>query len=42
MRIIIAFAILATSLALGGCFHHNQEAYSEPMPPPPLSHPPLK
>jgi hypothetical protein len=42
MRIIFAFAILASSLALGGCFHHNQAAYAEPLPPPPLSHPPLK
>jgi hypothetical protein len=42
MRIILAFAILATSVALSGCFHHNQGAYSEPLPPPPLAHPPLK
>jgi hypothetical protein len=27
---------------LGGCFHHNQAVYAEPLPPPPLSHPPLK
>jgi hypothetical protein len=40
MRIMIAFAILASSLALGGCFHHNQAAYAEPLPP--MSHPPLK
>ena len=40
MRIIFAFAILASSLALGGCFHHNQAAYAEPLPP--MAHPPLK
>jgi hypothetical protein len=40
MRIIFAFAILASSLALGGCFHHNHAAYAEPLPP--MAHPPLK
>jgi hypothetical protein len=34
MRILLAVAILATSLMLGGCFHHNQAVYAEPLPPP--------
>jgi hypothetical protein len=34
MRTILALAILATSLTLGGCFHHNQAVYAEPLPPP--------
>jgi hypothetical protein len=34
MRMLLAFAILATSLMLGGCFHHNQAVYAEPLPPP--------
>ena len=38
-RILIAFALLV-SLGVGGCFHHNQAAYAEPLPP--MSHPPLK
>ena len=42
MRIMVALVLLAASLSLGGCFHHNQAAYAEPLPPPPLSHPPLK
>ena len=42
MRTILAFAILATSLMLGGFFHHNQAVYAEPLPPPPLSHAPIK
>jgi hypothetical protein len=40
MRIILALALLGASLALGGCFHHNQTAYAEPLPPP--THQPLK
>jgi hypothetical protein len=35
MRTILALAILATSLMLGGCFHHGQYAYAEPLAPPP-------
>jgi hypothetical protein len=34
MRTVLALAILATSLMLGGCFHHNHAAYAEPLPPP--------
>jgi hypothetical protein len=40
MRIILALALLGASLALSGCFHHNQAVYAEPLPPP--AHPPLK
>jgi protein involved in sex pheromone biosynthesis len=36
MRTILALAILATSLMLGGCFHHNQDVYAEPLPAPPV------
>jgi hypothetical protein len=31
MRTILALAILATSLMLGGCFHHNQSYSYEPL-----------
>lgn len=34
MRTILALAVLATSMMLGGCFHHNQAVYAEPLPPP--------
>lgn len=34
MRMLLALAILATSLMLGGCFHHDQAVYAEPLPPP--------
>jgi uncharacterized lipoprotein YajG len=34
MRTILALAILASSLMLAGCFHHNQAVYAEPLPPP--------
>jgi hypothetical protein len=40
MRIVVAVAIILASAMLGGCFHHNAAAYSEPLPPP--AHPPLK
>jgi hypothetical protein len=37
MRVLMAFAIIITSaVALGGCFHHEQSAYAEPMARPPL------
>jgi hypothetical protein len=39
MRIIITLAGLAISLALGGCFHHQQAVAAEPLPP---AHQPLK
>jgi len=40
MRIILALALLGATLSLSGCFHHNQAAYVEPLPPP--THQPLK
>jgi hypothetical protein len=42
MRIIIAFAIIATSISLGGCFHHSQQVFTEDLPPPPISTRPMK
>ncbi len=33
MRTILVFAVIAASIALGGCFHHTQQVYSEPLPP---------
>jgi hypothetical protein len=33
MRIIFAVAVIAVSLALGGCFHHTQEAFVTDLPP---------
>lgn len=40
MRTIALLAIVAASIALGGCFHHQQAVYAEPLPP--ISTPPLK
>ena len=41
MRTILVLAMLAAaSTMLGGCFHHNQAVYAEPLPPP--MNPPLK
>ena len=38
MRVFIACAIVITAaVALGGCFHHQQAVYAEP-----IAHPPLK
>ena len=38
MRVFFALAIVITAaIGLGGCFHHNQAVYAEP-----ISHPPLK
>jgi|SwirhirootsSR2_FD_contig_41_9948630_length_278_multi_4_in_0_out_0_1 hypothetical protein len=39
MRTIALLAIFAASIALGGCFHHQQQVYAEPMP---SATPPLK
>jgi hypothetical protein len=36
LRMIAVLAVLAASFALGGCFHHNQVAMSEPQALPPL------
>jgi hypothetical protein len=32
MRTIVALAVIAASLALGGCFHHTQQAYVSDLP----------
>jgi hypothetical protein len=37
MRTIVALAVIAMSLALGGCFHHSQAIYTAEMPPPPVT-----
>lgn len=31
MRSIVVFAVIATTLALGGCFHHRQAVTEIPM-----------
>lgn len=36
MRTVLVLAILAASTMLGGCFHHNQAVYAEPLSQPPL------
>lgn len=33
MRTIVALAVIAVSIALGGCFHHTQQVYSAELPP---------
>ena len=40
--VLVTALLIATSLGLCGCFHHQQTYVAEPLPPPPLSHPPLK
>ena len=32
MRMIVVLAVVAASIALGGCFHHTQQVYTE-LPP---------
>jgi len=40
MRIVVAFAVIAASIALGGCFHHHtQQVYASELPPEPISTP---
>ena len=41
MRIVVAFAVIAASIALGGCFHHSQQVYAAELPPP-MEAPPYK
>jgi len=36
MRIIIALAAITATIALGGCFHHNQQTYVTELPPAPV------
>ncbi len=37
MRALVTLAVLAASLALGGCFHHSQQVYSAELPPPDMT-----
>jgi hypothetical protein len=37
MRILVALAIVAASITLGGCFHHSQQIYTAELPPPATS-----
>jgi hypothetical protein len=32
MRMIVVFAVVVASIALGGCFHHSQQVYTEVPP----------
>jgi hypothetical protein len=36
MRIALAFAIIAASIAAAGCFHHQQAVVAQPVSAPPL------
>ena len=33
MRTILVFAVIAASIALGGCFHHTQQVTAAELPP---------
>ena len=37
MRTIVALAVIAASIALGGCFHHTQQVYAAELPPEPVT-----
>lgn len=39
MRIILILTAVTASLVLGGCFHHREQVYAEPLPP---AAPPIK
>jgi ABC-type uncharacterized transport system auxiliary subunit len=39
-KVLVTLAVLAASITLGGCFHHQQTYTAEVLPPP--SAPPLK
>jgi hypothetical protein len=41
MRIFVALAVIAASVALGGCFHHTQQVYTAELPTP-VEVPPYK
>jgi len=32
MRPIVALAVIVATMALGGCFHHTQQAYVSELP----------
>jgi outer membrane murein-binding lipoprotein Lpp len=40
-KLILAFAVIAASVVMGGCFHH-QKSYTAEALPPPVMHPPIK
>ena len=42
MRTIVVFAVIAATVALGGCFHHRQQVYTAELPPAPISTTPYK
>jgi hypothetical protein len=33
MRMLVALAVIAASIALGGCFHHSRQVYTSELPP---------
>jgi hypothetical protein len=33
MRSFVVLAVLAASIAVGGCFHHSQQVYTTDLPP---------
>ena len=37
MRTIVVLAVIAASMALGGCFHHTQQVYTAELPPPDMT-----
>ena len=37
MRTIVVLAVIAASMALGGCFHHSQQVYAAELPPPDMT-----
>jgi hypothetical protein len=41
MRTIVVFAVIAATVALGGCFHHRQQVYTAEVPAP-VYNPPYK
>jgi hypothetical protein len=41
MRIFVALAVVAASVALAGCFHHTQQVYTAELPAP-VEVPPYK
>jgi hypothetical protein len=37
MRTIAVLAVIAASMALGGCFHHSQQVYAAELPAPDMT-----
>jgi outer membrane murein-binding lipoprotein Lpp len=40
-KMLLVLAVVAASVALSGCFHH-QKSYTAEALPPPVMHPPIK